>query len=80
MAILIFVGIPILLWLLIVILSLPTVVEPPREEPSGIWKLYPDGPPQYKLDYRGNLWIDKKRKSFFKPLRRPNIPPEEPGV
>jgi hypothetical protein len=79
MAILIFIGIPILIWVLIMLLSLPTVVEPPREEPPGIWKLYPDGAPQFRLDYSGKLWVDKKKKGYFKTLRRPNIPPEEPN-
>jgi hypothetical protein len=78
MAILIFLGIPLALWLLVMLLSLPEVVEPREEEKPGLWKLYPDGAPQFKLDYSGKLWVEKKRKGFFKTLRRPIIPPDEP--
>ncbi len=78
MAILIFLGIPILIWAVIMILSLPVVVAP-REEKPGLWELYPDGAPQFKLDYSGKLWVDKRRKGYFKTLRRPNIPPDEPS-
>ena len=77
MAILIFLGIPVLVWVLIMLVSLPLVVSP-REEKPGVWKLYPDGPPQFQLDYSGKLWIDRKHKGFFRSLRRPHLPPEEP--
>jgi hypothetical protein len=79
MAILIFLGIPILFWVAIMILSLPTVVSPPDEKPGVLWDIYPDGPPQFQLDYSGKLWVAKKQKSYFRPLRRPGIPPDEPA-
>jgi hypothetical protein len=36
------------------------------------------GSPKFTFDYRGRLWVEKKRKSFFRQLRRPQLPPDEP--
>lgn len=65
--------------------SAPTVTTPsdaeleaPSEEPSGPIEFPAKGSPKYAFDYRGRLWVEKKRKSFFRQLRRPQIPPEEP--
>jgi hypothetical protein len=46
--------------------------------PEGPLQFPDKGSPKYAFDYRGRLWVEKKRKSFFRQLRRPQIPPEEP--
>ncbi|MBI4671293.1 MAG: hypothetical protein HY741_06450 [Chloroflexi bacterium] len=51
----------------------------PDQEPLGPLEFPSKGSPKYAFDYRGRLWVEKKRKSFFRQLRRPQIPPEEPG-
>lgn len=94
MEILVFLGIPLLIWVAVMLFA--SVREkmgkrqPPKEQskdkdkqavvekPSSPMALYPDGPPRYTLDYNGNLWIEKKRKRFFRPVRRPGLPPDEP--
>lgn len=94
MEILIFVGIPLLIWLSVMLfasirersgkrqLSRKRLREKGEhtapEKPATPMALYPDGPPRYTLDYNGNLWIEKKRKRFFRPVRRPGLPPDEP--
>ena len=37
-----------------------------------------DSSPKFVFDYRGRLWVEKKRKGFFRQLRRPQLPPDEP--
>lgn len=73
--------------------SLPTPVpEPAKAEtddgtsdesdpilPEGPVTLSDKGAPKYAFDYRGRLWVEKKRKGFFRQLRRPNLPPEDPN-
>lgn len=34
--------------------------------------------PKYAFDYRGRLWVEKKRRGFFRQLRRPQLPPDDP--
>lgn len=46
--------------------------------PEGPLELPEKGSPKYAFDYRGRLWIEKKRKSFFRQLRRPQLPPDDP--
>jgi hypothetical protein len=36
------------------------------------------GSPKFTFDYRGRLWVEKKNKGFFRQLRRPQVPPDEP--
>ena len=52
--------------------------EPEPILPEGPVVLPPKGSPKYAFDYRGRLWIEKKNKGFFRQLRRPQIPPEDP--
>lgn len=64
--------------------TLPMENEPDEAQdsdpilPEGPLILADKGSPKYAFDYRGRLWIDKKHKSFFRQLRRPRLPPEEP--
>ncbi len=37
------------------------------------------GSPKFIFDYRGRLWVEKKHRGFFRQLRRPQLPPDEPG-
>jgi hypothetical protein len=56
-------------------------IAPEQDEPilpEGPVQLPDKGSPKYAFDYRGRLWVEKKRKGFFRQLRRPQIPPEEP--
>ncbi len=46
--------------------------------PEGPVQLPEKGSPKYAFDYRGRLWVEKKRKGFFRQLRRPLMPPDEP--
>lgn len=48
------------------------------EASAGPLQLPPTGSPKFAFDYRGRLWIEKKQKGFFRQLRRPQLPPEEP--
>ena len=55
---------------------------PDEEEPilpEGPLEFPAKGSPKYTFDYRGRLWVEKKRKGFFRQLRRPQIPPDEPS-
>ncbi len=55
--------------------------SPPEDEPTmpkGPVVLPNNEPPKYAFDYRGRLWVEKKNKGFFRILRRPQLPPEEP--
>jgi hypothetical protein len=45
---------------------------------DGPLQLPGKGSPKFTFDYRGRLWVEKKRKSFFRQLRRPQLPPDEP--
>ena len=42
-------------------------------------KLAAEGAPKYIFDYRGRLWVEKKNRGFFRQLRRPQLPPDEPN-
>lgn len=57
-------------------------LDPDEEEPilpEGPLEFPAKGSPKYTFDYRGRLWVEKKRKGFFRQLRRPQIPPDEPS-
>lgn len=81
--VLLFVAAPVLIYLVIMLFSMRRMDEPlifEEEKPNELYKLYPQGPPRYTLDYRGRLWIDKRQKDkgLFRTVRRPNLPPDEP--
>ena len=68
--------------------SAPAVSNSPEAEspdeldpilPEGTLELGRKGSPKYAFDYRGRLWVEKKNKGFFRQLRRPHLPPEDPG-
>jgi hypothetical protein len=56
----------------------PESIEPEPIVPEGPLVLPEKGSPKFAFDYRGRLWVEKKRKGFFRQLRRPQLPPEEP--
>ncbi len=74
MTILVLLGIPILLWVVIVLLSLPKVVEH-EEEQETLTHPETQPAPRFTLDYTGKLWVEKGRKEFFKPIRRRGVTP-----
>lgn len=70
----------------------PIIAEPPdpaseqdfdepddQDIPDGPLQFPEKGSPKFTFDYRGRLWVEKKNKGFFKQLRRPQLPPDEPG-
>jgi hypothetical protein len=78
LAILLFLGIPMLVWAVVMIRSLSQVVPPPEEQVEPV-NPDVDGAPQFTLDYSGRLWIDRRRKGFFRRIRRRRtLPPREP--
>lgn len=69
----------------------PTGATPPSGETSQVTEnkgpqpvlsgqplILPDDAPKYAFDYSGRLWVEKKRRGFFRQLRRPQLPPEDP--
>ncbi len=78
MKILIFVGIPLLVWVVVMLLSLGEPGSAKAEKP-GRWNIYTDGSPQYRFDYQGRLWVEKKKKGLFQVIKDPKIPPDQPG-
>ncbi len=52
--------------------------EPEPILPEGPIQLPEKGSPKYAFDYRGRLWVEKKNKGFFRQLRRPLLPPDDP--
>ncbi len=72
----------------------PIITEPRAEEssepldaatnaesddlPEGPLRLPEKGSPKFVFDYRGRLWVEKKNRGFFRQLRRPQLPPDEP--
>jgi hypothetical protein len=50
--------------------------QPPL--PEGPVVLPANDNPKYTFDYRGRLWVEKKNKGFFRQLRRPQLPPDDP--
>ncbi|MCG3142041.1 MAG: hypothetical protein HDKAJFGB_03416 [Anaerolineae bacterium] len=47
---------------------------------DGPLQLPEKGSPKFVFDYRGRLWVEKKNRGFFKALRRPQLPPDEPDA
>lgn len=77
MEIFIFLGIPMLAWVLVMIYSLVQERMPAKERTEPI-NPDVDGAPQFTLDYSGRLWIDRRRKGFFRRIRRRRtLPPNE---
>ncbi len=77
LSILIFVGIPILLWAAIMLLSLREVVAP-EEKQRAPARADSDSIPHFSRDYTGRVWVDPKRKGFFRTIRRRGVtPPNE---
>ncbi len=74
MKILIFLGIPLLLWAILMLLSLPQVLET-EEDWQKLQELEAEEPPHFARDYSGRLWVEKRRKSFFRPIHRRARPP-----
>lgn len=66
--------------------SSPTELEIDSNESDEAEPILPEGPlelpekgsPKFAFDYRGRLWIEKRNKGFFRQLRRPQLPPDEP--
>ncbi len=56
-----------------------TVKKVERGKANEKVKLTPEGAPKYIFDYRGRLWVEKKNRGFFRQLRRPQLPPDEPN-
>ncbi len=80
MSILIFLGIPILIWSVIMLLSLREVVTreaPPRAEPKLRVLPKPDSPNAlpFSRDYTGRVWVDRKQKGTFPTIRRRGVTP-----
>lgn len=46
--------------------------------PEGLLDFPSKDSPKYAFDYRGRLWVEKKNKGFFRQLRRPQLPPDDP--
>ncbi|HZQ05304.1 MAG TPA: hypothetical protein VFD70_01905 [Anaerolineae bacterium] len=59
--------------------NLPQTKEAERGKPSDKVNVVPEVPPKYVFDYRGRLWVEKKNRGFFRQLRRPHLPPDDPG-
>ncbi len=77
MNILIFLGIPILVWVVILVLSLRQVIAPEEHTPV---ETKPDAEsiPRFSRDYTGRVWVDPKQKGFFRTIRRRGVtPPNE---
>jgi hypothetical protein len=67
-----------LVWAVVMIRSLRESAPPPEEQ---VEQMNPDvnGAPRFTLDYSGRLWIDRRRKGFFRRIRRRQpLPPHEP--
>lgn len=61
-------------------LTVDSTAAEPDAEPAAHERLkLPDkASPKYAFDYKGRLWVEKKNRGFFRQLRRPNLPPDEP--
>ncbi len=88
MSILIFLGIPILIWAVIMLLSLREVVAPEETRPTEIKPADPKPTIQaqpnlestlpFSRDYTGRVWVDRKQKGAMPKIRRRGVtPPNE---
>ncbi len=74
MSILIFAGIPVLVSVILIILSLPQVLET-EEDIQRLQHLDSEEPPRFTRDYAGRVWVDRRHKGFFRTIRhRPGVP------
>ncbi len=76
MNILIFLGIPILVCVVLIILTLPLVLET-DEDIRRLKELESEEPPHFTRDYTGRVWVDKRHKGFFRTLPRRPGPPDQ---
>ncbi len=83
MSILIFAGIPTLIWIVIMLLSLREVVAP-EETRSAETKPTVQAQPNlestlpFSRDYTGRVWVDRKQKGTLPTIRRRGVtPPNE---
>ncbi len=74
MIILLVLGIPLLLWVVVMVLSLPEVVTSEQERRSEA-ELYAESAPQFSRDYTGRVWVERRRRGFFRPLGHRNVRP-----
>ncbi len=76
MGILIFLGIPVLVCVILMTLTLPLVLET-DEDIQRLKELESEEPPRFMRDYTGRVWVDKQHKGFFRTLRRRPGPPDQ---
>ncbi len=74
MSILIFLGFPVFICVVLLILSLPHVLET-EEDLKRLQHLDQEEPPRFARDYSGRVWVDKRQKGFFRTIRRRSAPP-----
>ncbi len=78
LTILIVLGIPLVIWAIVMVLSLREVVATEEDRRSEA-ELYAESAPQFSRDYTGKVWVERRRKGFFRPLGHRNVrPPGEP--
>ncbi len=83
MSILIFLGIPILLWTVIMLLSLREVVAPAETPPAEAEPTIQAQPNfestlPFSRDYTGRVWVERKQKGAMPTIRRRGVtPPNE---
>lgn len=78
MEIVLLLGLPLLVWVVVMMLSLRPAGDPSEKTEKP---LNPDvdGAPLFTLDYTGRLWVDRRRKGFFRRIRRRRpVTPREP--
>ncbi|MGB8648149.1 MAG: hypothetical protein WCF84_23130 [Anaerolineae bacterium] len=76
MEILIFLGIPVLVCVILMLLSLPQVLET-EEDLRRLQQLDSEEPPHFARDYSGRVWVDRRHKGFFRQLRRRSKTPSD---
>ncbi len=69
MGIVIFLGIPVLVCVVLMILTLPLVLETDADI-QRLKELDSEEAPRFMRDYSGRVWVDKQHKGFFRTLRR----------
>ena len=74
MSILIFLGVPVLVCVVLMMLSRPHVLET-EEDLKRLQNLDQEEPPRFARDYAGRVWVDKRQKGFFRTIRRRSSTP-----
>ncbi|MGE5141476.1 MAG: hypothetical protein ACM3JD_18565 [Rudaea sp.] len=69
MKILVFLAIPVVIWCLVMLLSLPRLLENEEDRRRLVQQL-PEEHPHFARDYTGQLWVEKGSKGFFRPIKR----------